>query len=134
MIYRAHECHFSSGACVEQRSQHRTHDDTHTMQEVVELPDYHKITFPPLMPIPLHRLLPNASPAAIALLSKLLVYNPAQRISAREALTDVYFFSEPLPTEPRLLPVVDKGGGKAKAAVLLSDDDVLAPIAYTPLS
>ena len=52
--------------------------------DVVTLPDYHKITFPPLTPIPFQRLLPNASPMSINLLSRMLVLNPLKRISAKE--------------------------------------------------
>ena len=49
-------------------------------QNVKELPDYDKIQFPKYKPVPLEDVLPNASPGALRLLSKLLVYNPAKRI------------------------------------------------------
>lgn len=77
---------------------------------VRELPDYAKITFPSLKPLPMRTLLPNASPAALDLLAKFLVYDPARRISAEDALMDPYFFSEPLPAEPHELA---RDGGTA---------------------
>lgn len=92
---------------------------------VRELPDYNKITFPTLKPLPLRSLLPNASPAALSLLSKFLVYDPAKRISATEALNDPYFFTEPLPVaEPHLLPLASSGAVTGASAGAL---DMNAP-------
>jgi serine/threonine protein kinase len=51
-----------------------------------DLPDYRKITFPHMDSIPFEHLLADASPEAIALLKKFLVYSPSQRISAREVI------------------------------------------------
>ncbi len=62
------------------------------MQEAADLPDYSKITFPPLTPIPLTRLLPNASLLAIDLLEHLLVFNPHHRLSAQEVMYDIYIY------------------------------------------
>eukprot|EP00697_Spironema_sp_BW2_P016460 gnl/Spiro4/770_TR419_c0_g1_i1.p1 gnl/Spiro4/770_TR419_c0_g1~~gnl/Spiro4/770_TR419_c0_g1_i1.p1 ORF type:complete len:318 (-),score=24.54 gnl/Spiro4/770_TR419_c0_g1_i1:44-997(-) len=67
---------------------------------LTQLPDYNKIFFDPMPGIPLAEILPNASPEAIALLEKILVFNPAVRLSATEALRDPYFFTEPLPSPP----------------------------------
>ena len=49
-----------------------------------ELPDYNKITFPENPPIPLEEVVPDASPEALDLLKKFLVYPSKQRISANE--------------------------------------------------
>jgi cell cycle related kinase len=66
----------------------------------VDLPDFHKISFSEVKPSSLSKLLPDASSQAIALLEKFLVYDPSLRISAKEALQDRYFFTEPLPVHP----------------------------------
>lgn len=49
-----------------------------------ELPDYGKLVFPSLKPQPLSSVLPGASPGALDLLSKFLVYDPTKRIRAAE--------------------------------------------------
>ena len=59
----------------------------HDLQTVDELPDFNKISFPSLPPLPLQSVLPGASPGAIALLSKFLRYDPANRIPADEVRT-----------------------------------------------
>uniref|UniRef100_A0A7S0ZER1 Mitogen-activated protein kinase n=1 Tax=Timspurckia oligopyrenoides TaxID=708627 RepID=A0A7S0ZER1_9RHOD len=43
--------------------------------------------------VPLDRLFPNASPEAVDLLSRVLVFDPAKRISVEEALTHPYLAS-----------------------------------------
>jgi len=62
-----------------------------------KLPDFNKISFPPMEPIPFEKLVPEASPVAISLLKRLLVYSPKDRITAREALAHDYFFTFPPP-------------------------------------
>lgn len=54
------------------------------MQEIVELPDYNKITFKENPAIPLDDIVPDASPQAVDLLSKFLVYPSKQRCSAQQ--------------------------------------------------
>jgi serine/threonine protein kinase len=61
--------------------------------EVTQLPDASKVEFPPYRALPWSRVFPDASPDALDLLSKLLVLDPTQRLSAREALTHPFFFS-----------------------------------------
>lgn len=46
----------------------------------------------------------QASPAALDLLTRLMTFNPEQRISAAEALAHPYFSSQPSPTPPAQLP------------------------------
>lgn len=55
-----------------------------SLQEVVELPDYNKITFKENPAIPLDDIVPDASPQAVDLLQKFLVYPSKQRCSARQ--------------------------------------------------
>lgn len=57
---------------------------------VSQLPNF-KDTFPQWTPKPLAELLPEFSPLALDLLSKMLVYEPSQRISSRAALQHPYF-------------------------------------------
>ncbi|KAI4800500.1 hypothetical protein KUCAC02_009642 [Chaenocephalus aceratus] len=52
--------------------------------EIVELPDYNKITFKENPAIPLEEIVPDTSPQAVDLLNKFLVYPSKQRCSARK--------------------------------------------------
>ncbi|KAE8277600.1 Cyclin-dependent kinase 20 [Larimichthys crocea] len=52
--------------------------------EIVELPDYNKITFKENPAIPLEEIVPDTSPQAVDLLYKFLVYPSKQRCSARQ--------------------------------------------------
>jgi len=54
------------------------------------LPDY-KPNFPKWKKVELCKVIPTADPLALDLLQKMLVYEPYQRISAKEALTHPYF-------------------------------------------
>ncbi|KAL5516172.1 hypothetical protein EMCRGX_G001446 [Ephydatia muelleri] len=77
--------------------------DEVTWPKMVELPDYKKISFPVMPPIPLEMVVPDASPEAIELLKRLLVYT--DRISASKALLYPYFFTPPLPAHHSELPI-----------------------------
>ncbi|XP_067683166.1 cyclin-dependent kinase 20-like [Haliotis asinina] len=76
-----------------------------TWPGMTDLPDYHKISFPYNPPIPFEEILPDASPVALDLLKKFLVYPTKKRISAKEALLHPYFFTEPLPAHHSELPI-----------------------------
>ncbi|MED6281162.1 Cyclin-dependent kinase 20 [Characodon lateralis] len=78
--------------------------------EIVELPDYNKITFKENPAIPLEEIVPDTSSQAIDLLCKFLVYPSKQRCSARQALIHPYFFSSPLPVHRSELPVPQRTG------------------------
>ena len=69
------------------------------------LPDYQKIIFPENEPIPFEEIFPDASPEALDLVEKFLVYDSKKRISAAEALLHPYFFTEPLPAHHSELPI-----------------------------
>ncbi|XP_005112397.1 cyclin-dependent kinase 20 [Aplysia californica] len=71
----------------------------------LDLPDYHKISFPDNPPIPLEKIVPDASEEALDLLKQFLVYPSKQRISAKQALLHQYFFTEPLPAHHSELPI-----------------------------
>jgi len=57
------------------------------VQGVDALPDFDKIQFPECKPLEWAKVLPNASPQALSLLDRFLVYDPVQRISAAEVRT-----------------------------------------------
>lgn len=54
------------------------------LQEIAELPDYNKITFKENPAIPLDDIVPDASPQAVDLLHRFLVYPSKQRCSASQ--------------------------------------------------
>lgn len=54
------------------------------IQGMSELPDYNKITFPEMPPIPFDEILPDASPEALDLVRRFLIYPSKQRSSAEE--------------------------------------------------
>lgn len=59
-------------------------------------------------PIPLEQIVPDASPTALELLKKFLVYPSKQRVSAAEALVHSYFFVWPLPAHHSELPIPNR--------------------------
>jgi cell cycle related kinase len=72
---------------------------------MTQLPDYNKISFTNFPSVPFERLLPDASPTAIDLLSRFLVYSSKDRLPASEALLHQYFFLYPLPAHHSELPI-----------------------------
>eukprot|EP00891_Asterochloris_glomerata_P008682 jgi/Astpho2/8682/e_gw1.00128.89.1_t len=56
---------------------------------VSQLRDWHE--FPNWQPQPLERVFPNLEPEGIDLMKAMFVYNPAQRMSAKQALQHPYF-------------------------------------------
>ncbi|KAJ4913369.1 Cyclin-dependent kinase F-1 [Raphanus sativus] len=64
----------------------------------VDLPDYKSISFAKVeSPLGIEGCLPNHSGDVIALVKKLICYDPASRATAVELLNDKYFKEEPLP-------------------------------------
>jgi cyclin-dependent kinase 7 len=56
-----------------------------------------------------HELFPAASDQTVDLISRLLTYNPAKRITAKHALQHPYFTSAPSMTPIHQLPKIIKG-------------------------
>eukprot|EP00041_Stephanoeca_diplocostata_P000958 m.18069 g.18069 ORF g.18069 m.18069 type:complete len:343 (-) comp11376_c0_seq1:605-1633(-) len=84
------------------------------------LPDY--MEFEPVAKTPLDRYFTALSPDAIDFMTRLLKYNPKERLTSTQALKHRYFSEAPGPTPPELLPKAlpaeSKRGIKRKA-----DDD-----------
>ncbi|CAK9824087.1 Cyclin-dependent kinase 20 [Anthophora retusa] len=59
------------------------------------LPDYNKITFPYHKGIRWENIIKDTEPEAVDLISKILLYNSAKRLTADEALCHVYFHTKP---------------------------------------
>jgi cell cycle related kinase len=79
-----------------------------TWPECTNLPDYDKIGFPEMKGVDIGEVCPDASPQAVELLRKFLVYRSQVRIRASEALLDSYFFHVPLPSHHLELPLPQK--------------------------
>jgi hypothetical protein len=75
------------------------------VQGVEDLPDYSKVSFPNMAPLPLAAVLPAVHAEDLALLATLLVLDPARRLSAQEAVQSPYFTSHPLPAAAGSLAV-----------------------------
>ncbi|KAL3158807.1 hypothetical protein ABBQ32_011533 [Trebouxia sp. C0010 RCD-2024] len=67
-----------------------------------DLPNF--VEFQKTEPPPLASIVKGASEDALDLLSKMMQFDPARRISAEDALKHKYFTSEPCPTPPAQLP------------------------------
>uniref|UniRef100_A0A0B6ZPS9 Cyclin-dependent kinase 20 n=1 Tax=Arion vulgaris TaxID=1028688 RepID=A0A0B6ZPS9_9EUPU len=74
----------------------------------LDLPDFHKISFPNKAPIPLEEIVPDASKEALDLVKQFLMYPSKARISAKKALLHPYFFTEPLPAHHSELPILQR--------------------------
>jgi hypothetical protein len=68
---------------------------------------------------------PGASSLALDLLSQLLVFDPARRLTAPEALRHAWFSSDPLPAPPNRLPI----SLQRHAAAAIAPPAALAPAA-----
>ncbi|KAI0231681.1 Cyclin-dependent kinase 20 [Lamellibrachia satsuma] len=100
----------------------------HIWPGMSELPDYNKITFPENQPVPFEEILPDASPEALDLLRRFLVYPSKQRIPAKEALLHPYFFSEPLPAHHSELPIPQRTSKKMRRVHQAHEYNVDTPL------
>lgn len=64
--------------------------DASSWPQMLELAEY-KSDFPVYEPQPWSFIVPNLDPHGVDLLAKMLRYDPAQRISARQAMEHLYF-------------------------------------------
>ncbi|TRY74932.1 hypothetical protein TCAL_14612 [Tigriopus californicus] len=77
-----------------------------TLISLSDLPDYSKITFPRTTAIPLENLVPDAPSEAQALFKRFIKYDSKKRMSAQEALQDMYFFVPPFPARQPDMPKI----------------------------
>ncbi|KAJ8926019.1 hypothetical protein NQ315_009874 [Exocentrus adspersus] len=78
-----------------------------TWPGLAQLPDYNKIAFTPNVGKRWSIVLPTADMVTINLISRILIYNGAKRLSAREALKHKFFFEKPLPAKLSQMPKLD---------------------------
>ncbi|CAL8090277.1 unnamed protein product [Orchesella dallaii] len=69
-----------------------------------ELPDYNKISFSKMCPVPLETLVPSDVPGCSDFLRKFLIYDSNKRLSAKNALKDQFFDMSPLTCSIQELP------------------------------
>eukprot|EP00981_Chlorochromonas_danica_P004157 scaffold833_cov177-Ochromonas_danica.AAC.3 len=74
-----------------------------TWPDVVSLPDYSKVRFPDMEPMPWGLIMPHVGVEEHAFVSRFLQLNPAHRISAMEAEGLEYFGQAPFPCPCSLL-------------------------------
>lgn len=66
--------------------------------DVGDLPDFGKVSFPLMKPMPFEILMPHAEPEDIAFLQTLLVLDPSKRATAAAAARSRYFCDHPVPS------------------------------------
>lgn len=87
---------------------------------MVKLPDYFEFAIYPSNP--LRSIFTAASPDALDLLDKLLLYNPLQRPSSIQALGHAYFTNLPRPTKPDKLPRANTAAATANSTKRKMDE------------
>ncbi|KAL3317303.1 Cyclin-dependent kinase 20 [Cichlidogyrus casuarinus] len=75
-----------------------------TWPELVQLPDYNKISFSNCNSVNFSTLLPDASDEAVNLLTEFLKYPPHERLDMKKALLHKYFITGVLPAHHSELP------------------------------
>jgi len=75
-----------------------------------DLPDYDKMTWSTVdsKEDKLEDIMSRASPSALDLLNKMLIYDPDKRISAEEALQHSYFWESPIACSLNELPFIPR--------------------------
>jgi cell division cycle 2-like protein len=72
--------------------------------DVVKLPNFQKVNFKDYPYNRLKQHFPMLTDAGFDLLNRMLTYDPARRITAREALEHPWFNESPLPVDPDMMP------------------------------
>ncbi|XP_025069498.1 cyclin-dependent kinase 20 isoform X3 [Alligator sinensis] len=88
--------------------------------------------WPPVVPVPLEELVPDAPPPARTLLDALLQYPPQRRLPAHQALLHPYFFTAPAPATPSELPVPERRGRPHLASPCFRSERSLEPALPKP--
>eukprot|EP00668_Euglena_longa_P046054 GGOE01061738.1.p2 GENE.GGOE01061738.1~~GGOE01061738.1.p2 ORF type:complete len:385 (+),score=87.51 GGOE01061738.1:39-1193(+) len=112
--------------------------DEITWPNIQMLPDWNKVCFTKIEGLPLEEVFCNSSAAAVGLLRRILVCDPAQRLTASAALEEPYFLAEPLPMQPDLFaelmecksPLVELVQPKALAKPWQYKDFLEAPFVW----
>lgn len=99
----------------------------------MDLPDFGKLSFPPMDPRPMEDLLPTCADAALRRLAgAMLALDPQDRPSAASALADDAFFAPPAPSEEAAIAAMVRGmreGDEAAAPVGGAAESLLQSLA-----
>lgn len=89
--------------------------------DVDTLPDYSKVSFPNLVEMDLRAtLMPHVRHCDVEFLKQMLRLDPARRITASEAYSSHYFFTDPLPCPLSHLDTYERGTGEGEGKGELS--------------
>ena len=99
------------------------------VQDVDDLPDYKKVSFPLMPPVDLSLLIPHADSRDVSFLHSLLQLNPKRRSTAEQARDDPYFNAFPPPCPLSELPVPSRSNSSSSSSgshshVLKKDENI----------
>lgn len=95
--------------------------------EANELPDYNKVSFPPMQPLDPVLVLPTSSPQAREFIFRMLCLNPQSRFSAKQAMRHLYLQDVASVCPPDIVSLIsDSKAMPYKSVALKGEADVKA--------
>ncbi|XP_076246975.1 cyclin-dependent kinase 20 [Calliopsis andreniformis] len=102
-----------------------------TWPELSTLPDFNKITFPYHKGITWEDIIEDAEDEAIDLISKILIYNSSNRLTANEALHHLYFHTKPYPSLQSVIKPINSHRNEIKQKEI--DTNIQATVLFENL-